>query len=119
MCKHDQSKCGNSRPAIERHPLNVEGPFYIEKDVCVGCGIMHQAAPELMGMHEYPPGEPGHFHCFVKRQPVSAEELDRAMEAMTVSEVAALRYGGTDPAILQKLCNHGLASQCDVLAGKD
>jgi hypothetical protein len=95
----------------ERTPLNAEGDFYVEKDTCLICMAPEHEAPELMGYDE----ETG---CYFKRQPQTPEELKHAIEAVSVSCVAALRYSGTDAMILERLRAKGCASECDELSSK-
>lgn len=80
----------------ERTLLNAEGDFYVEKDTCLACMAPEYSAPDLMGYDS----ETG---CCFKKQPVTSEELERAIEAVEVSCIAALRYCGNNPEIIQKL----------------
>lgn len=97
----------------ERTPLNVKGDFYVEKDTCLECMAPESEAPELMGYDEK-------GGCYFRRQPATPEELAHAIEAVAVSCVAALRYSGSDAAVLRSLRAKKCREQCDVLAeGKD
>lgn len=58
------------------------------------------------------PNEP-FKECYFRRQPKSPEEIDRAINAINVSEMAALRYAGTDEAIIARLVALNCADQCD------
>ena len=98
-----------SKMKFERAPLNVEGDFYVVKDTCITCMAPHQEAPELMGLDK----ETG---CYFRRQPQTPEDLERAIEAVRVSCVEALRYAGNDPEILEQLRAKGCKSQIDVLS---
>lgn len=80
----------------ERTPLNVKGDFYVEKDSCLACMAPEDSAPDLIGYDN----ETG---CYFKKQPETAEELDRAIEAIEVSCIAALRYCGRNPQIIVRL----------------
>lgn len=93
----------------ERAPLNAEGDFYVEKDVCLTCMAPHHEAPELMGLDE----ETG---CYFRRQPQTAEEIEHAVEAVRFSCVEALRYAGHDPEVLARLRARGCQTQSDVLS---
>jgi ferredoxin len=93
----------------ERTPLNAEGGFYVEKDVCIRCMAPHHEAPELLGMDE----ETG---CYFRRQPQTSEEIEHAVEAVRVSCVEALRYSGDDPEVLKRLRAKGCKSQSDLLS---
>ncbi len=93
----------------ERTPLNAEGDFYVEKDMCITCLAPEHEAPELMGLDET-------TGCYFRRQPQTPEELEHAIEAVHASCVAALRYAGSDPEILERLRAKGCRSQSDVLS---
>ena len=96
------------RTGRERAPLNANGDFYVEKDLCLACMAPEYQAPELMGYDEQ-------TFCYFKRQPVTPEELDHAIEAVCMSCVAGFRYAGTDAIILERLRSKGAAAQCDEL----
>jgi hypothetical protein len=51
--------------------------------------------------------------CFSQRQPQTPTEIEHAINAIYASEMCALRYGGTDPEIIQKLHERRCGSQCD------
>jgi hypothetical protein len=87
---------------------NAPGDFYVEAGCCMSCCLVHGEAPELLN----DPGEPFR-ECYFRRQPRTAEEVERAIDAICLSEMAALRYGGTDPEIIDKLRRRGMAEQCD------
>ena len=90
---------------MERHPLNAEGPFYVEKDACLSCMVPEDEAPELMGY------DAENCHCYFRRQPSTPEELEHAINAVAASDIGALRYSGDDPYILQRL--KGCDYACD------
>lgn len=94
-----------------RHPLrlpqNAEGPFYTlgarDRDgvwcgECLLCGTPEDAAPGLLApLDGWNPGT--HF----VRQPQNEPEIEQACRAIEVCCVDALRYGGRDPKIIQRL----------------
>jgi hypothetical protein len=80
----------------ERHPLNAEGDFYVENDICLCCDAPIGETPELMECDQ-------DTHCYFKRQPETREEVEHAINAVLVSCVEALRYAGNDPYILERL----------------
>ncbi|MEY3445184.1 MAG: hypothetical protein RLZZ519_3465 [Bacteroidota bacterium] len=88
-----------------RHPLNAPGDFYSVYGQCTLCG-----APEVEAM-----GLMGHSNegCYFIRQPQTAAELEFAINAVAVSCVAAVRYAGTDQAVIQQLHDLGCGSECD------
>lgn len=95
-------------PLPQRVPENAPGDFYVQADCCISCCLPHGECPELLNDPDEPFRE-----CYFRRQPRTQEEIDRAIDAICVSEVGAFRYGGTDPAIIAKLRERGLAHQCD------
>lgn len=70
-------------------------------------------APEAEAPDLIEHSKPGYGHCYFKKQPQTAEELDRAINAMQVSCISGIRYGGKDETILQRLYELGLANECD------
>jgi len=92
---------------MRRTPANVEGHFYVEADQCISCGAPEAEAPSLIRFDDV------HQSCFFYRQPADAEDTYRAISAVAVCCVGALRYGGSDPAILRRLARLHLANQCD------
>jgi hypothetical protein len=97
-----------STPLPQRVPENAPGDFYVQADCCTSCCLVHEDAPDLLN----DPAEPFR-ECYFRRQPQTPEEIDRAINAICVSEMAALRYGGTDPVIIAKMRERGVADQCD------
>ncbi|MDQ2800503.1 MAG: ferredoxin [Armatimonadota bacterium] len=113
-----QANKGNGKiPLPVRNPLNAPGPFYVEGGLCLHCCLPEAEAPELIGV-EYE-GDYLTNGCFFKKQPETPEELDQAIDAMSVNCVATLRYGGEDLAILRRLNELGLRSQCDYPSPKE
>lgn len=94
--------------AEERTPLNAPGPFYVAKDQCITCMAPEAEAPSLMAFDEE------RSSCYFRRQPESPDETYRAMRACWVSCCGAVRYGGSDPDVIARLANIGLASQIDL-----
>lgn len=97
----------------DRYPLNAEGPFYVEKDLCLFCMMPEYEAPELMGFDSET------NHCYFKKQPSNPEELDHAINAIASSDIAALRYAGNDPYILRRLVAAQSKACCDALTPKE
>ena len=94
----------------EPHPRNAPGPFYVERDSCMACMAPEGEAPDLMGYSE------SDCHgCYFHKQPSTPEELERASDAIRVCCAWAVRYGGDDPKLLQRLREEGLATGCDLL----
>jgi hypothetical protein len=102
-------------PLPQRVPGNAPGDFYVENGGCMRCCLPHGEAPDLMNDPNLP-----FEQCFFLRQPRTPEEVDAAIQAMRVSEVAALRYGGRDPEVLDKMRKMGCEYLCDqTQAGRD
>jgi hypothetical protein len=83
-----------------RYPLNAAGDFYVADGMCIACAAPEHEAPDLMA-HDL--AADGIYHCYFKRQPETAEELERAVMAVAVGCCGAVRYGGTNPTILHRL----------------
>lgn len=90
-----------------RCPLNVSGAFYT-LGTCLACEAPEAEAPDLLA-----PLRDGNYTTYFVRQPVTAEEIERACNAIRVCCVTDLRYGGTDSEIIKKLGNDPMA--CDYL----
>jgi hypothetical protein len=92
----------------QRVPDNAPGDFYVQAGLCTACCLPHGEAPELLNDLKQPFDE-----CYFRRQPRTPAEVDQAIEAICVSEMCALRYGGTDAAVIDKLRARRAAAQCD------
>ncbi len=95
----------------KRFPKNVPGPFYSTGDLdisgqwcgdCLFCGIPESEAPSLLA-----PLTDSNLDTYFIRQPVTDEEIDQACWAIKVCCVGALRYGGQNPKILERLQSSG------------
>ena len=75
----------------QRVPENAPGDFYVEADTCLRCCLPHGEAPELMNDSSVDFRE-----CYFRRQPQTPEEVERAIQAISVSELDGIRYGGDD-----------------------
>jgi hypothetical protein len=100
-----------SIPKFTPHPKSAPGGFYVEKGQCLACGVPHVVAPDLVGWTDemFP-------HCYWKKQPETAADLERAIGVLEAQELGCHRYAGTDPAILDRLtsgyCDYPKPSQC-------
>jgi hypothetical protein len=92
------------------HPSNVPGDFYVVDQCCTACGVPTAHAPE---MFEFVADKHGD-HCYVKHQPSTPEEVQRALNVMRWQELGCIRYGGSDEVIRRRLGEAGEGSQCDV-----
>src|SRR4051812_40044837 len=95
-------------PLPQRVPDNAPGDFYVEAGLCTRCCLIHGEAPNLFNDPDKPFEE-----CFFRRQPQTPEEIEQAISAISVSEMGALRYGGSDPDIIAKLRARQCARACD------
>jgi len=105
-------------PKFEREPDNAPGPFYVVKDLCILCALPPETAPQNITWDAefQSTGCVGcGNHCRVERQPQTADELARVIEAACGSCVEAIRYCGTDPEILARFRAEGLERLCDAL----
>ncbi len=91
-----------------RHYENSQEDFYVECGVCTSCGAPQAEAPDLIDHSQADYG-----HCYFKKQPVTDDEIERAINAIAVSCVGGLRYGGTNEKILKRLYEMGAGDQCD------
>jgi hypothetical protein len=106
---------GGSQKAYD---LNAPGDFYVEDGMCIACGAPKAAAPGLVVFHIDPDGNDRRTHCYFRRQPISPTEVEQAIQAVHVSCCAAVRYGGSDPTILQRLAALGNSDSCDEPVGR-
>ena len=105
-------------PHFEREDGSAPGPFYVVKDACITCSLPVEIAPETISYHQRPCTDcpkTDSDHCRVYRQPETTAEIDRMLEVVASSCVAAYRYCGTNPEILRRLIKLGCKEQCDVL----
>src|SRR2546426_5175715 len=93
------------------HAKNVPGAFYVVDGCCTACGVPDAVAPALFAFD-------ADGHCYVKRQPGTAEETEAALHVVRTQELGCIRYRGTDPVILRRLAEAGEAAQCDVALPK-
>ncbi len=94
----DEPDAVTDNSLFERHPKNAPGPFYVVKGECLHCCLAPHEAPELMAS----PVDTNE-DCYFKRQPETPEEVEHAINAVMITEMDCIRYGGDDPAIIQRL----------------
>ena len=92
----------------DRYSQNAQGDFYVEGGVCITCGAPQAEAPDLIDHSKLDFG-----HCYFKKQPETEDEIERAINAIAVSCISGLRYGGTDEEIIKRLYAIEAADQCD------
>jgi hypothetical protein len=88
------------------HSKNAAGPFYVEDGCCTKCGVPDAIAPDLFEYDRTP-------QCYVRRQPESADELERMLTVVWSQELGCIRYRGSDERILQRLADAGAMEACD------
>src|SRR5438045_3453432 len=82
------------------HPKNTAGPFYVLNGCCTACGVPTSLAPELFDFDSAD-------HCYVKQQPCSDTEMEKALRVLRAQELDCVRYRGKDQAILRRLAEAG------------
>lgn len=92
------------------HPLNVDGPFYVENNCCTLCSVPYVVAPDMFRVN----GEED--HCYVYKQPENDEQLDRMFRVIEAVELQCVRCRTNDISLLEKLRQAGHSEQCDVEA---
>ena len=89
------------------HPKNVAGPFYVEDGCCLSCDVPMIEAPGLFAYaHD--------GHCYVKRQPLTPDEVSAMIKTASCSETECIRYRGDDQDVLQRFAELDLRHLCDV-----
>ena len=91
------------------HPRNAIGEFYVVNECCTLCGVP-EYAPTLFELDSE-----NEKHCWVKRQPVSAVELDQMLEVIAIADLGCIRYGGADVNIIERLKAMNEADTIDAL----
>jgi hypothetical protein len=94
------------------HPANVPGDFYVENGCCTLCSVPFTEAAELFGWW---PNQESPDHCYVKRQPQNAGELDRMVMAIRVAELQCIHYCGNNRELQTRLVDLGEGLVCDHL----
>jgi hypothetical protein len=96
--------------SLDPHPSNAPGPFYVVREGCMACTAPEYEAPDLMAHVTEP-----YYHCYFKKQPSTAEEVERAIWA---SCCGAVRYASAEPDVIARLSQLESASSCDQLTGE-
>lgn len=94
-----------------RYKLNVLGPFYVEHECCLMCGVPWENAPELFDYDD--------TSCWVKKQPATEAELEHMIAVMRMQEARCIRYAGSAPDVIRRLRAVGEGEQCDQLSDPD
>ncbi len=85
--------------------MNVAGDFYVEENACILCGVPEVESNGLMSH--------SNEGCYFIKQPQTPEEMEWAINAVAVSCISAVRYGGTNQKIIKRLYELGLKDECD------
>ncbi len=107
---------GMVQPLYERAPEAVPGPFYVQPDQCIICGLPPETAPNNIQFLPNLADSRCPHYCYVHKQPETIEELQHMVEAVCYSCVSAIRYCGADPCILRCLSEAGYPDLCDALS---
>jgi ferredoxin len=67
-----------------RHPLNVEGKFWVDQDSCLACDTCQLEAPENFEFNK------DTCSSYVSKQPESEDELKAVRRAIFVCAVEAI-----------------------------
>lgn len=92
----------------ERYPENAPGPFYVERDECIACGVPKSVAPDLIEFETETMG-----HCYFKKQPASPDEVFRAIRAVETCCCGSYRHSGDDEEIKKRLKKAGCVHAID------
>ena len=71
----------------EKHPENVGGKFYVDKQ-CIDCDLCRETAPNFFTRQD----DGG--YSYVIAQPTSQEDIDKCMEALQGCPVDAIGKDG-------------------------
>ena len=82
---------------INRCPKNVPGDFYTDGE-CLACDLPESEAPMLFAELT-----DDNFDTYFIKQPDTADELKLAISACEICCINAVRYGGKDKKILERL----------------
>jgi hypothetical protein len=90
-----------------QHPNNAPGPFYVVDGCCTLCGVP-EYAPTLFEL-DLDQGN----HCWVKKQPTTALELDEMLKVIAAADLGCIRYRGKDLDIIERLRSMNEADKVD------
>jgi hypothetical protein len=88
------------------HRINIPSDFYVEDGCCTSCDGPRQEAPDLFAYD-------ANGHCYVCKQPETANEHLRMANAMTVQELGCTRYKGNTPSAVSMLIKRDLRECLD------
>ena len=94
-----------NRMTGRRDPRNAPGDFYVIPGDCLICEIAEDHAPDLIRTTNH--------GCYFHRQPRTPDEVEQAIHAVRVSCAEAIRFGGSDATIVDRLQALGLGHCCD------
>jgi hypothetical protein len=93
-----------------RLPKNIEGDFYATGSICTNgtwmsdctaCGLPEYEAPNLLAeLNDL------NLDTYFIKQPETAGEIEQAISASDVCCTDAIRYGGKDKKIIEKMLPH-------------
>jgi hypothetical protein len=100
----------------DRGTRNVTGAFYSLEGGCLDCRLPESEAPTLLS------DDDDDYETFFVKQPETDDETEQACKALEVCCVQALRYGGTNKKIIERLgnspafCDHDLDGERNDIA---
>jgi ferredoxin len=77
----------------KKHPKNISGPFYCTDpddnsgEGCIACNVCYSGAPEFFAEDDY-------GNAYVKKQPITAEEIALCEEQMDACPVCSIGKNG-------------------------
>ena len=80
--------------------------------MCLICMAPEHEAPDLMGFFDGDQAGAANSHCYFKKQPQTPEETERAINAVRAACCGALRYGGDDQRLIDRLLAAGVDADC-------
>jgi hypothetical protein len=80
---------------IKPYPKNAPGGFVVDDGYCIQCCAPQAEAPDLM--------DNDGTSCYFQKQPVTPNEVERAIKAVCVSCCGAVRYVGDDVGIALRI----------------
>lgn len=104
-------------PLYEPEEGNAPGPFYVIKGICILCAVPPETAPQNIKWDEaYQSGcTECPTNCRIAKQPETPREIEQVIKAASQSCIEAIRYCGTDPAVLARFQELGMGGYCDAL----
>lgn len=94
---------------VKPHPANVPGDYFVEDGCCMTCDVPFTFAPGLFARTDDPEGN---WHCYVRKQPETADEQEQMFAAILCADAGCIMYRGHDRAIQERLIQAGEGPIC-------